>query len=266
MYIPARIAKTYQASVKVKIYELQVEEFEPPTPGQFVMMWIPRVGEIPLSIAYYREGMIKLAIAKRGKVTTYIHEKLKEGDRVYLRGPYGRGFTLPRTSSEFLVVGGGTGSAPLYYLARIGVSKGAQCDALLGFETEKHLFFINEFKKICRNVYVVTENGGAGAKGLPTHYLANLLAAHNYETVYTCGPEMLLLEVLKICDAVGVRVEASLERLMKCAVGVCGACVLDPLGLRVCKDGPVFSSEVLRKISDLGKWWRDFDGRKIRLA
>ncbi len=266
MYTPARIVKAYRASIKVKMYELRVEEFKSLMPGQFVMLWIPRVGEIPLSVAYYREGRMKLAIARRGKVTTYIHENLKEGDRVYLRGPYGRGFTLPNPSSEFLVVGGGTGSAPLYYLAKVGVSKGALCDALLGFESEKHLLLIDEFREICRNVYIVTENGGASVKGLPTHYLKDLLEEHDYEIVYTCGPEMLLLEVLKICDAAGIKVEASLERLMKCAVGVCGACVLDPLGLRVCRDGPVFSSEVLKKISDLGKWWRDFDGRKIKLA
>lgn len=265
MHIPARVVRAYRASIKVKMYELEAEELAPPEPGQFVMLWVPRVGEIPLSVADYREGVVKLAIARRGKVTTYIHEKIGEGDRVYLRGPYGRGFTLPKASSEFLIVGGGTGSAPLYYLARTGVARGAVCDALLGFETEKHLLLIDEFKEICRNLYIVTENGGAGVRGLPTDYLADILAKHRYETVYTCGPEMLLLGVLKECGAAGVRVEASLERLMRCGVGVCGACVLDPLGLRVCRDGPVFSSEVLKKTSDLGRWWRDFDGRKIRL-
>jgi dihydroorotate dehydrogenase electron transfer subunit len=75
----------------------------------------------------------------------------------------------------------------------------------------------------------------------------------------------MIAAVLELARSKGVPFEASLERYMRCAVGVCGSCVLEPLGLRVCRDGPVFSGEVLSRVEDLGRWWRDADGRLVPL-
>jgi len=84
-------------------------------------------------------------------------------------------------------------------------------------------------------------------------------------TVYSCGPELMLYEIFKICKESNIEFYASLERIMRCGCGLCGLCALDPLGLLVCKDGPIFKLETLEKIQDFGKYQRDFTGKKISL-
>ena len=74
-----------------------------------------------------------------------------------------------------------------------------------------------------------------------------------------------MYEVFQICEKYNIELQASLERIMRCGCGLCGLCVLDPLGLLVCKDGPIFSSNDLRNMEDFGKNKRDFSGKKISL-
>ena len=81
--------------------------------------------------------------------------------------------------------------------------------------------------------------------------------------VYACGPEIMLYKLFQVCEKHQIEYYASLERIMRCGTGLCGLCALDPLGLLVCKDGPIFSSEILRELEDFGKFKRDFSGKKI---
>jgi len=81
--------------------------------------------------------------------------------------------------------------------------------------------------------------------------------------VYACGPEIMIYKVFQICENYNIELKASLERIMRCGCGLCGLCSIDPLGLLVCKDGPVFSSKDLRRMEDFGKYRRDFTGKKI---
>ncbi|MEM0377426.1 MAG: dihydroorotate dehydrogenase electron transfer subunit [Thermofilum sp.] len=245
-----------------QVMELKVEvDLPQPTPGQFVMLWVPGVGEVPMSIADYEEGLLRLFITKRGLVTSYIHERAKPGWEVFVRGPYGRGFTIP-AGGRVLLVGGGTGAAPLHFLAKL--ARGAECVAALGFKSSKHVLLLEDIGKYCR-VHVATDDGSAGFAG-PVHKLAeSLLASESFSKLYTCGPEPMIAELLRLAEEAGIPLEASLERCMRCAVGVCGSCVLDPLGLRVCRDGPVFDGDTLRGVWDLGRWWRGADGSKVPL-
>jgi dihydroorotate dehydrogenase electron transfer subunit len=93
---------------------------------------------------------------------------------------------------------------------------------------------------------------------IPKQELSNSL-------VYTCGPEKMMYEIFKICQEYSLELQASLERIMRCGCGLCGLCALDPVGLLVCTDGPVFSKKELNKIEDFGKKKRDFSGRLIDL-
>jgi dihydroorotate dehydrogenase electron transfer subunit len=82
--------------------------------------------------------------------------------------------------------------------------------------------------------------------------------------IYSCGPEKMILKVFKLAEKHGIGFEASLERLMRCAIGLCGSCVIGKY--RVCRDGPVFTAEQLRDVrQEFGSVKRDFDGRKISL-
>jgi dihydroorotate dehydrogenase electron transfer subunit len=74
-----------------------------------------------------------------------------------------------------------------------------------------------------------------------------------------------MYRVFQICEKKSMNLQASLERIMRCGCGLCGLCSIDPLGLLVCRDGPIFKSEILRKLEDFGKYKRDFTGKKIKI-
>ncbi|RLE80571.1 MAG: dihydroorotate dehydrogenase electron transfer subunit [Thermoprotei archaeon] len=262
MYLYGTISDVVELTPSVRLYEIKLYERISASPGQFLMLWVPRIGEIPLSIANLEDRGLWLIIAKKGRVTTFIHENFDRGTRVFLRGPLGRGFSVKKEFRKCLLVAGGYGLAPLYFLARQLKDCGITCDALLGFKSVREMFFVDEFKGVCTNVYVSTDDGSYGFKGLVTDLLDTSVTLEAYDAVYTSGKELMMLEVVNRCSRRGIHVEASLERLIKCGVGICGLCSLDPLGLRVCKDGPIFTGEVLLKLRDFGRYWRDEHGRK----
>ena len=105
---------------------------------------------------------------------------------------------------------------------------------LMGATTSRSLFFKNRFK----GIKLFTDDGSEGIKGYPTDILEELHNKHNYEIIYTCGPEIMMYKVYEFCKMRSIECEASLERYMKCGIGICGQCVCN--GQMVCKDGPVF--------------------------
>lgn len=263
-YIKGRVHGLNKPIERVLWCQIKLEEPLKPEPGQFVMLWIPGQGEIPLSISDYSvdEGILELVIAKVGKVTTYIHERLKEGDLVALRGPYGRGFSVVREST-CLIVAGGCGLAPFPFLVRKLLEARSSVDVILGFKTASEVFHVAKFVHLARRTFVATDDGSYGLKGTVVDVIKGVVDIKGYDIVYVCGKEKMMKAVVDLCREHNVRCEASLERYMKCGIGICGACVLDPLGLRVCRDGPVFSSTILALIEDFGQSWRDHCGRKI---
>ena len=90
------------------------------------------------------------------------------------------------------------------------------------------------------------------------------LENHSIDAVYTCGPELMMKSLFDVCQKKNVYFEASLERYMKCAVGICGQCCVGN-GLRVCVEGPIFNMDMLKNISDFGSFTRDASGKKIKL-
>ncbi|MBC7131076.1 dihydroorotate dehydrogenase electron transfer subunit, partial [Candidatus Bathyarchaeota archaeon] len=115
------------------------------------------------------------------------------------------------------------------------------------------------------NVWAATEDGSYGFKGLATQLLRKALAKERFEMIYACGPEPMIREAYNLAEKYSLGFEASLERLMRCAIGICGSCVIG--GYRVCRDGPVFTGEQLKEVKgEFGCWKRDFDGRKIPIG
>ena len=259
-YNPCKVIEVVNASSRVKVYKLEPLREISATPGQFLMVWLPRVGEIPISVAGLEGGELLLAIARRGKVTSTIHETVGEGSRLYVRGPYGRGFTL-KGVRRALLVSGGCGIAPLRLLAEVLNRRDVECTAIAGFNSASEVFFVRDLEAYCSSVTLLTTDGSAGARGSAVDALFPAISRIKPDVIYTCGPELMMVRVVELALAKGVRVEASLERYVKCGIGLCGSCVLEPLGLRVCKDGPGFSGELLAKLKDFGRWWRGADGR-----
>ncbi len=222
--------------------------------GQFIMVWLPCYGERPMALSYIdrENGEVAITVQCRGKVTERIHE-LKEGDKLGVRGPYGRGFEV---EGKVLAVGGGVGVsafAPLVDEKKIK-------KVMIGAKTIEELIFIDRFKKSC-DVFPVTEDGSYGRKGYVTDFLDEKIK--KFDMVISCGPELMLRKVIDTCTSMAIPLQVSLERIVKCGIGVCGSCVIEPLGLFVCKDGPVFDGELL-KDSEIGFYKRDKSGKIVR--
>lgn len=245
-----------------------------PKPGQFVMVWVPGIDEIPMSISGYNEyGDYFITVKSIGECSNALSE-LNKGDYLGIRGPLGNFFKFPSETSEIaILVGGGIGTAPLKFLAFELMKHKHKIKIIEGARLSSELIYLKDFKALDKRsseFLYCTDDGSLGFKGYASQYFDKILKEQsrsnlsNY-SIFTCGPEKMVYEIFQICEKYHINVQASLERVMRCGCGLCGLCAVDPLGLLVCKDGPIFNSEALKEIQDFGKYKRDFTGRKIPL-
>ncbi len=227
------------------------------SPGQFFMVWIPGVDEIPMSVSQITHDVKGVTFRNIGDATAAL-ARLKKGDHIGIRGPYGNGFTL--SGKRPLFVGGGTGIGMLAPLVEQAQKKKLQSTIILGVRTKDQLFFEDRFRRTGATVLVSTDDGSVGYKGFASDLAKDIIKKERIDAVYTCGPEQMMSALLSICKTVPF--QASLERYMKCAIGICGQCCIGT-GLRVCVDGPIFDGTALKKIQDFSVYRRDAAGRKI---
>jgi dihydroorotate dehydrogenase electron transfer subunit len=243
-------------SVRTFFFDFQFETMEP---GQFVMVWIRGVDEIPMGLS--RKNSI--TVQKVGEATSKLFE-LKEGDSFGLRGPLGKGFSLPVRGEKILIIAGGVGAAPLSPYAEAAFAAGSEVHTILGARSADDLLFEDRFAAT-GEVYISTDDGSKGTKGFVTDVLKKLDLS-TYDRIAVCGPEIMMSSVFRALEERNAleKAEFSLHRYFKCGIGVCGACCIDKTGLRVCKDGPVFSGVQLLD-SELGKYTRDASGRRVKI-
>ncbi|MEM4243522.1 MAG: dihydroorotate dehydrogenase electron transfer subunit [Candidatus Bathyarchaeia archaeon] len=230
-------------------------------PGQFIMLWIPGVDEIPLSIMNIEGAKVSVAVKAVGEATRAMHG-MKVGDKVGVRGPFGSFFT--ENYGRVLMVGGGTGIAPLLFLTKKLAGKSKRLAFVMGAKTKSELLFLNQITALCtaQSTIATTEDGSYGLKCLATEPLETLLQREKFDMIYACGPEPMICQVFLIAEKHRIPMEASLERLMRCGIGLCGSCVIGKY--RVCRDGPVFTDVQLCEVKDeLGVSKLDFDGKRI---
>ena len=208
-------------------------------PGQFMMVWLPRLGEKPFTLSYPNAVTVKKAGAFTEKLAA-----LEPGDEIGLRGPLGQGY--PPLIKPALI-GGGVGIAELRLLA---LASEAPC-FVLGGRTADEILFYEEFREL-GPVHVATEDGALGHQGLVTELLP--VEADSYAV---CGPERMMAACLPKLPA--DRTYFAVERYMKCAVGLCGQCTCS--GWRVCTDGPIFPAATVAQMADFGKRRRSKSGR-----
>lgn len=261
-----RIRKVKKETPTIKSLTFHDQACSEAIPGQFVMVWIPGVDEIPMSISTMdSNGYSTITVKKVGEASAALHN-LKTGDILGIRGPHGRGFTL--TTGHVMIVGGGIGMAPLAPLAEKLAKPPTQITLIIGAATHEELLFLGRTKRILSQanakVVVTTEDGSYGLKGLATDPVEQLLKKERFAMVYTCGPEPMMQRIFQLAEQHHTSIQASLERFMRCSIGLCGSCVIG--GFRVCRDGPVFVSEELRKVKDeFGAFKRDLSGRRVRI-
>ncbi|MHB2153397.1 dihydroorotate dehydrogenase electron transfer subunit [Calditrichota bacterium GD2] len=227
--------------------------------GQFVNVWLPGVDEKPYSVSALGDDWLEISVKAYGPFSSAMME-LQVGDKLGIRGPFGRGFTH---HDNALLIGGGIGIAPLRILAHELNARGLRFVSLLGAATAHELIFLEDFKKRSSNCYVTTDDGSAGKKGLVTDDLMDIIKNEKIEFVYAAGPEVMFVKVKELIDPPGIPYEFCMERYMKCGIGICGQCVLDDSGVRLCVEGPVLNQNDLKEVTELGMAHRDASGRRV---
>jgi len=232
-------------------------------PGQFVMVWMPGVDEVPMSIGWQTDTEFHLGIADAGDCTHAIHEQIKVGDRLGIRGPYGTSFQY-EGYDHIIGVGGGYGTPPILSLAQFAAKAGKKVTIMQGARSKEYLLYEDLFDQVgAHELSCSTDDGSHGFKGFCTDILEKKLkeiAGKEKICVYTCGPEPMMVKVAQICEENGVDCQVSLERYMKCGFGVCGQCCMDDSGIRLCKDGPVIFGKLALTHPEFGKYSRGQSG------
>lgn len=155
--------------------------------------------------------------------------------------PLGNGFTLPEDKNEkVLLVGGGIGIAPLFYLGKMLKDKGVDFKFLLGGRSKTDLIMLDEFASV-GEVLVTTNDGSLGEEGFVTQH--SVWKKERFNKIYTCGPKPMMMALAKMARENDIWCEVSLENLMACGLGACLCCVENTVegNVCVCKEGPVIN-------------------------
>jgi dihydroorotate dehydrogenase electron transfer subunit len=162
-------------------------------------------------------------------------------------------------------VGGGVGMACLFPLILQLIKAKKSVTVLIGALTKDELLFLNSLQEYTKHenfrLFITTDDGSTGFHGLVTELMNETLQDDTFDQIYACGPELMLKQAFNIAESHNIAFQASLERYMKCGIGLCGSCCIN--GQIVCKDGPIFESQVLRTMDEFGRSKRDPSGRLI---
>lgn len=233
-------------------------------PGQFVNVWIPGMDEKPFSISYQDDEKFAITSFAVGNFSKKLNES-KEGDKIGIRGPYGTGFSMGKEIRNAALAGGGCGTAPLAFLANELRKRNVRVDFVMGARSDEHVMYHERMRLAGVEMHIATDDGSAGFKGFSTELLEKIMAkrSESIDIIYTCGPEIMMKKIIDIADRYNKRCELSMERYMKCGFGICGQCCVDNLGIRVCKEGPVMSKEIVKQVFEFNKYKREASGKKV---
>lgn len=262
---PATIKKIIQFTELEKFFQLSLDDGSElgHQPGQFVMVSLPGVGECPISISSSPTAKgFDLCIRKVGRVTEKIHQ-LKEGDKVGIRGPFGKGFPVDKLKSkDLLFIGGGIGMVPLRSFINYSIDRRKDYGRIIllyGARTPKELFPFPEFEdwkagKKDVELLLTVDRGDdkwKGNVGVITTLIPGLKLDLEKTYALVCGPPVMYKFVLLALEGKNFRedhIYLSLERRMKCGVGKCGHCQIH--GYYCCQDGPVFHYPMIKGIKE----------------
>jgi len=217
-------------------------------PGQFVNVQVSRrtapLLRRPLGVAGVdrEHGVITLIYRIIGEATKILAD-VCSGDVISVVGPLGHGFD--RSAKHPLLIGGGTGLAPLLYLAETMAAEGIKPDVIMGGRTADDLFWKDMYLDLVERMGLTTDDGSLGTKGTVMAELPLVLQRIHYDCVYVCGPAPMMKAVSAAVLEKGIKCQVSLEKYMACGLGACLSCSCQGIGkrIKVCQDGPVFWAE-----------------------
>jgi sulfite reductase subunit B len=261
--VETKVLQVIEETPTIRTFRLRPEEPLLFRPGQFIEMSLPGVGEAPFtpSSHWQREDALEVTVMRVGRVTEGLH-RLKEGEVVGLRGPFGRGYPLDEfRGRQVVVVGGGCGFAPLRSLMYALFDLSSELEKLIfrgGCRSPSELLYRNEIESWSRrpdlDLRLTVDRGDEtwnGPVGVVTTILDNLEVNLERAVAVVCGPPIMMKHTTRKLLNLGFKEESiwlSMEKNMSCGFGKCGHCRLGTY--YCCVDGPVF------RYSDI----RDFDG------
>ena len=210
-------------------------------PGQFVNIRLEgRFLRRPISVCDVEGDVLTLIYKVVGGGTEQMRQ-MPVGTQLDLLTGLGNGYDLTEAGPNPLVIGGGVGVPPMYWLTKQLVAAGCKVTAVLGFNNGSEIFYVDEFRALGAEVIVATVDGSVGVKGFVTNALAGL----DYSYFYTCGPEPMLKAVYRAAEGEG---QLSFEKRMGCGFGACMGCSCRTItgNKRICKEGPVLRKEEIQ--------------------
>jgi sulfite reductase subunit B len=264
---PATIIKTKRMTEKEKFFELKLDDGKPlgHNPGQFVQLSIMGIGEAPISISSSptkeERDRFEICVRNVGTFTNALH-KFDIGDKIGVRGPFGKGFPIDELKgNDLLFVAGGLGIVPLRSLINFVIDKRRHFGnvmILLGCKTPKERLFTDEiakWEKMTDISYACTVDKAdpewKGNVGVITSLIPGVDIDVNRTYAVVVGPPIMYKFVIaKLIEKglSGKQIILSLERRMKCGIGKCGHCQIN--NLYVCKDGPTFTYAEIKRYGE----------------
>ena len=222
----------------------------PILPGQFAEVLVGNSAVTylrrPFSIydVDYSKNELSLLIKKVGNGTLAL-STLKVGQTLNLVYPLGNSFSIPK-GKKALLVGGGVGIAPMLLLSRMLKEKGFQTDVLIGGRTKNDILEPDKYNAF-GNVYITTDDGSMGEKGMVTQHSVFVENVNEYSQIYACGPDPMMKAVARVAASHNIPCEISLENTMACGIGACLCCVVETVdgNKTTCIEGPVFDTKKL---------------------
>ncbi len=239
-------------------------------PGQFVEIGVPEGRSIslrrPFSIHQASRrggwaGTLEVVFDVVGPGTQWL-SGARAHDTLDVIGPLGRPFQYPKDQTSCLLVGGGYGAAPLHFLAEELLARGKVVNMLVGARSDHRVFKPVETKRLSSAVWITTEDGSMGDRGVVTDLLPDLMGRTGAEVVYACGPNPMLRAVAETCVERKVPCQVAVEEMMACGLGLCWTCVVPVIAadgqswwnVRSCMEGPVFNGARV--------WWERWMGEE----
>jgi sulfhydrogenase subunit gamma (sulfur reductase) len=261
----AKILQTKKLTANEMLFKVALADGEvlDHEPGQFVMVSLLGIGEIPISVCSSptKRDSFELCVRAVGKVTRSLH-KLREGDEIGIRGPYGKGFPIRiLEGNDLLLIAGGLGLAPLRSLITYVLDNRrdfGKVHLLFGCKEPKEMLFSDELEKWNERTdlhYACTVDRAAPEWAGNVGVITTLIPGVDIEPARTfaavVGPPIMYNFVIKELISKGIpehQILLSFERNMKCGNGKCGRCQIQ--NLYCCQDGPVFNYEKIKNLSE----------------
>jgi dihydroorotate dehydrogenase electron transfer subunit len=191
-------------------------------PGQFANIKIGDTDPLlrrPFSIYDHNGNVIELIIRVVGKATVLLKD-ITAASYIDVIAPLGHGFSIP-ADRKTLLIGGGVGNAPLYYLAKELRAGNNQIHYLYAARSKEYIYNKTEYGLLCDEFIIATDNGSEGRKGLAGDIAKDMLRENNYDIVYTCGPEVMMRNIARLLKNNNAQFEVSVENYFGCGIGLC---------------------------------------------